>query len=212
MHLPLIHAIALDRDRYRTSRRHQFGGSAPALPCAINQAVPFHAFTDETKERRYVMVAAILAPSHLSTARSAMRSLILPRQRRIHLHKESDARRKQILDAVVAFGTRAIVYDGGRFGGRYKAARDACLARMVTDLVALGVERFVLETEEGTLKSDRRLISGLLRDAGSQLPFYHLLAKEECLLGVPDAIAWSWARGGHWRRRVEEIVDDVRRA
>ncbi|MCW6006927.1 hypothetical protein K1W54_20420 [Micromonospora sp. CPCC 205371] len=90
MQVPLIGA--------RRQRWSPFWGRAPGFLCATNQAVPFHAFTDETKERRYIMVAALLAPSQLSAARSAMRSLILPRQCRIHLHKESDTRRKQILD------------------------------------------------------------------------------------------------------------------
>jgi hypothetical protein len=36
-------------------------------------------------------------------------------------------------------------------------------------------------------------------------------AYEESLLAIPDAIAWSWAKGGHWRARVSEIVTDVRK-
>ena len=29
-----------------------------------------------------------------------------------------------------------------------------------------------------------------------------LVPKEDPLLWVPDAIAWSWMRGGHWRQAV----------
>jgi hypothetical protein len=30
------------------------------------------------------------------------------------------------------------------------------------------------------------------------------------LLAIPDAIAWCWAKGGDWRRRIESVVTDVR--
>jgi hypothetical protein len=42
------------------------------------------------------------------------------------------------------------------------------------------------------------------------LRYAHRRAASELLLAVPDAIAWCWAKGGHWRRRVERIVTDVR--
>jgi hypothetical protein len=41
------------------------------------------------------------------------------------------------------------------------------------------------------------------------LRYMHKRANEEPLLAIPDAVAWSWAKGGHWRRRVTGIVADV---
>ncbi|GGR66143.1 hypothetical protein GCM10010169_07020 [Micromonospora fulviviridis] len=38
----------------------------------------------------------------------------------------------------------------------------------------------------------------------------HLRAYEECLLAIPDALAWCWARGGPWRSAVRGLVTEVR--
>jgi hypothetical protein len=174
--------------------------------------VRLHAFADEAKERGYIMVAALLAPNKLVAARQSIRALIMPGQRRIHFQKESNARRKQILDTMIALGVEAIIYDGRQHTAN-KPARDACLARLVTDLMDLDVERLILETEEGALRSDKALIFAQLRSAGdgNALQYAHMRAYEESLLAIPDAIAWSWAKGGHWRARVSEIVADVRK-
>ncbi|MFD0742975.1 hypothetical protein ACFQ1L_15165 [Phytohabitans flavus] len=158
------------------------------------------------------MVAALLAPKNLAPARQSIKGLIMPGQRRLHFQKESNGRRKQILDAVAALGVEAIVYDGHRYASN-KPARDACLARLVTDLTKLDVERLILETEDGALKSDKALIFAQLRSTGdgNALRYAHMRAYEESLLAIPDAIAWSWAKGGHWRARISEIVSDVRK-
>ena len=42
------------------------------------------------------------------------------------------------------------------------------------------------------------------------MQYRHEAAAAEELLAVPDAIAWCWAKGGDWRRRVEALVVDVR--
>lgn len=42
------------------------------------------------------------------------------------------------------------------------------------------------------------------------LRYEHRRAKTELLLTVPDAIAWCWARGGHWKRRIEPVITTVK--
>jgi hypothetical protein len=42
------------------------------------------------------------------------------------------------------------------------------------------------------------------------LQYYHMRAREECLLAMPDGVAWGWARGGRWRAKVQRLVKDVR--
>ena len=39
-------------------------------------------------------------------------------------------------------------------------------------------------------------------DATTTLRWDLLVAKADPLLWVPDAVAWSWMRGGEWRRAV----------
>lgn len=133
-------------------------------------------------------------------------------QRRLHFHKEGNARRKQILDTMITLGVEALVYDASSYKTD-KDARGACLVRMVSDLLALNAERLVLETEDDALKFDKTVIFAQLRvaDRADALQYIHMRAYEECLLALPDAIAWCWAKGGSWRARVSGIVVEVRR-
>jgi hypothetical protein len=66
-----------------------------------------HVFVDETKERGYFLAVAALPSGDLAAARRAIRRLILPRQRRLHFKHESDARRGEIVRAVLGLGVRS---------------------------------------------------------------------------------------------------------
>lgn len=68
-----------------------------------------HLFVDESKAGDYLMVAAVMLPADLVTARAFARSLVYKGQPRLHMKKESDARRKQIAASIVAAGVRAVV-------------------------------------------------------------------------------------------------------
>jgi hypothetical protein len=39
--------------------------------------------------------------------------------------------------------------------------------------------------------------------------YSHQTLATQPLLAIPDVIAWCWARGGHWRRRVMPVIADV---
>ncbi|GHJ10664.1 hypothetical protein TPA0907_50310 [Micromonospora humidisoli] len=167
---------------------------------------------DETKERSFLLVAAVVLPSDLIRARRTVRSLVLPHQRRIHFHKERDDRRRQIVTAITTIGVQATVFDA--VGHRTtKAARDACLAGLVEYAAKTSAARLVIERDDSTLKADQRLLFDEVRRAGiaGQLRYDHLKAHEECLLAIPDALAWCWARGGHWRTAVRAVVTESHR-
>jgi hypothetical protein len=58
--------------------------------------------------------------------------------------------------------------------------------------------------EESTYEHDRRWLREATRRFGCHktLRWDVLVAKADPLLWVPDAVAWSWMRGGEWRRAV----------
>lgn len=170
-----------------------------------------HVFVDETKERGYFVAAAVVLPNNVAAARQTMGGLILPRQRRIHFHKENDARRDKIVAAIVGLGVEVVIYDACAHAD-VKSARDACLVRLVTDLAELKAERVVLERDDSNIKSDQRILYSRVCAEGLRdtLNYYHQRAHEECLLTIPDAIAWCWAKRGPWRAKVESLVTGVR--
>jgi len=171
-------------------------------------AGPVHAFVDESERPgRYLMCAVLVAPAHLSTVRRTLTDLCLPGQRRLHLHKERDRRRRLILDRIAALPIRVNVYARP---GRPAPARTACLRAMTADLLTAGVTRLVIEPVDGFEHRDRGAIIDELRAQGRRrtaLVYEHVAAHLEPNLWAADAIAWAYGAGGDWRRRIRGLVD-----
>jgi hypothetical protein len=170
-----------------------------------------HIFVDESKERGYIIVASVVLPERLASARKAMRALVLRGQARVHFHTERPDRRRQILDVIVDTGARATVYVGEGYQ-REIQARTACLEAIVTDAAASRAHMLVLEQDDSVRQCDRKLLYELTRKTGcaDTLRYVHHRGTSEELLWIPDAIAWCWARDGAWRQRVVPLIDDVR--
>jgi hypothetical protein len=169
-----------------------------------------HVFVDETKQRGLLLTAAAVLPGDLRSARAAMRGLVLARQRRIHFFRESESRRKKILDVVAELAPDCVLYDGSDQPRRVQ--RELCLQALVADLAHRRAQVLVIERDDSVLTLDRKLLYRSVRDHGcAGLQYRHLRAHEEPLLAIPDAIAWCWQRGGHWRDRVRELITDVRK-
>jgi len=171
--------------------------------------VTVHAFGDESRRSSYLLAAAILTPAELAAARVLLRALRQGAQPRIHFQAEGDPRRLKIVAELVSAGLRTRVYTGC---GPDEAVRQACLQRLVHDLVAMGAQRLVLEGRGRREDlADRHTIRHVLgpRPSSAGLVYEHLRSHEDPLLWVPDAVAWCHGAGGEWRRRVTPIVDTV---
>lgn len=61
------------------------------------------------------------------------------------------------------------------------------------------------------LEADKKLLYRCVRELGcpDKLVYRHHRAHEEPLLALPDAIAWSRHRGGHWKKWVQPLVRAV---
>ena len=167
-----------------------------------------HIYLDETKAKGYVMVSA--AFRDIDVPRKELRELILPRQRALHMKTESDSRRRAILNTVERLGALGLtigVYDTDNRYKTEKAARAACFAAIVED-VESGSE-LVIDRDESLVSWDRQQLIQLTRSAGRSLTYRHATRREELLLSVPDAVAWCWARGGAWRRKVKVIASQI---
>ncbi|WP_244162405.1 hypothetical protein [Amycolatopsis regifaucium] len=167
-------------------------------------------FVDESKEGGYLVTAAALLSGDLTSARQALKSLVLPGQRRLHFTNENDGRRKRILDTIAELRPTVKIYDASAHHRRRQ--REACLNVLIEDLSSTGTRMLVLETDESIVTLDRKTLYRAVRRYGCEdvLEYRHLRAFEEPLLAIPDALAWCWQRGGHWKSRVREMVDEVR--
>ena len=137
---------------------------------------------------------------------------MLPGQRRLHMKDESDPRKRSIVTAIAVSQVQATVYDAGRRYRNERERRAACLRALVVDAGPRGDTMMVLEQDDTLVTSDRRLLYQATRETGctDTLRYEHLHAFAEPLLAIPDAIAWCWAKGGEWRRRIDPVVIAVR--
>ena len=166
-------------------------------------------FVDETKQHGYVLVASVHRIEDLDELRKTVRGLVLRGQRRLHMTKESDPRRRKIAAALRDAGVTATIYDAHRNYADDLAARSACLAALAADATALGGGTLILEQDDSLLVWDRRQLYRLVRPLAGQIQYQHFRAADELLLCVPDAIGWCWAKGGDWRRRIKPLIEAV---
>lgn len=172
-----------------------------------------HVFVDESKSKGYVLAAAVVAGHDLVRRRKDVSSLVLPGQRRLHMTKERDSRRRLILARMTQWGLSALLVETRSAGRTDIDRRAAAVEALVAALSEQGPVQLYLESDRTQDARDRKQLHQL----GARLPigtfeYRHSKAADEPLLAVPDAIAWSWARGGVWRSEVRPLVTRVIRA
>jgi hypothetical protein len=167
-------------------------------------------FCDESKADGFRLASVTVNSADLAALRAKIDALRLPGQRRVHFSSERDGRRKQIIRVLIESGVQSVIYDAATHRSE-KAARDAVIGLLADDAAAMGADRLVLERDDSNVASDRRAIREHLVKAGRHdaVRYDHLRAHEECLLAVPDAIIWCWAKGGSWRKLISPLVTDV---
>jgi hypothetical protein len=140
-----------------------------------------------------------------------MRGLVLKGQRRVHMKKESEPRKRMIATAIVDAGIIATVYDAGRSYRHELDARLACLRALIADLSPGADTLLVLEQDDSLLRWDKQHLIEITRstECHDTFRYEHHRASAEQLLGIPDVVAWCWAQNGEWRRRIRRVVTDV---
>ena len=168
-------------------------------------------FVDESKAKGYTLAAAVVVPGEMESARRNVRGLVLPGQRRIHFTKEQDARKRLILSRLIEFGFQAHVFHSS--SKHASVGREETLGALIAHAVEHGHRRVVLERDDSIAQADRRFRfhevqrHGLTGTLTYELEPPHL----EPLLWVADAVAWSYSKGGEWKRRIEPLVAGITR-
>ncbi|MFT4287229.1 hypothetical protein [Nocardioides sp.] len=135
--------------------------------------------------------------------RAAVNTLVMPGQRSLHMKAEGGARRKVIADAVVALAVDVWVLDASGGSGKEHERRARALTSLL-EQVDVVQAHLVFDRDASMEPFDRRLLSAV---PPHRRPTYvHHQRHEEPLLALPDVIAWSWARGGEWRRRLDPLA------
>lgn len=167
-------------------------------------------YIDESKAKAYLLVAVLVAPGAAAGFRKRMNKLCMPGQGHIHFVNERDSRRKQILDEFVEMGIQARLYSIA--GLNPIAARPMVFGALMDDLSDLKATRLVFERDASVQQTDEYILrNGLVkRSLKNDVEYSHVGKSDEPLLWIADAIAWSYARGGDFRRRVIPLIDSVK--
>jgi hypothetical protein len=168
-----------------------------------------HLVADESTRAGYVLCVAAVAIDDVDAARTAMRGFLLPGQRSVHFKSERDARRRQILDTIANLGAETLIVSCA--SGRGDAERHRCLRASLRHYAERRPGQLTLDHRDPTADTrDRQVIADTIRTLGlRELAYRHAARHEEPLLWIPDAIAWSFTRGGAWRQRVRRFADIV---
>ena len=153
-------------------------------------------FADETKSRGSEFGSVIAQDNQLMDLRQKLRSLTKPGQRSIHFSNESDQRRRALLDVILSLDLVAGITATNQKDTR--EGRNFALACLLKSSQKSGCDRLVLELDNSSLRGDRRFL-GLLRSE-YQIAFTHSARHDEPLLWAADAVAWSFQRGGNFRK------------
>lgn len=169
-----------------------------------------HVFVDESKAGSYYLAAAVVPPSGVTAARSAIKGLRHKGSSAVHFKSERDATRRSFLKGAASTGVKTVVYIVD--GQPDKIARPLCLEALIHDLCQADAEHLVLEQDNSLAAADRRIIQAQVRlNGNTQLQYRHMRRTEEPLLWVGDAVAWCFQKGGSWRAEVEPLIGEVRR-
>src|SRR5262245_17813941 len=101
-----------------------------------------HVFIDESKARRYIVVAATVAHRDVGEARRHVSSLRHKGSPSIHMRKESERTKRRIVDGLVDYRFSATVVVSDQ--GNELARRMACLATVFRDCAAKNAARLVI--------------------------------------------------------------------
>lgn len=166
-------------------------------------------YVDESKSKGYTMVAAVIAPGGADALKRDLRKLVLPGQSRIHFTKESEARRRLILSRLDGMGIRAQVFHCATKDPR--VGRELCLSGLVAYAAEHSHDRIVIERDESIMKTDRQVLFREVKRHGlaGALSYEFEVPQADPLLWPADAIAWSYAKGGDWKRRAGALIENT---
>lgn len=170
-------------------------------------------YVDESKQRDYLLVASVHVDSDLAALRAVVRDLLLPGQRYLNMKNEKVGRKRTIAQAFVTAGIAATVYRAGSPLLRTeKDRRAACLRALIADHATAPATHIVFDQDDTLLSFDNQRLIEYTRATGcrQRLRYEHKHAHPDVLLGIPDAIAWCWAKGGPWRQLIAPTVINVR--
>ncbi|WP_372491874.1 hypothetical protein [Nocardiopsis dassonvillei] len=141
----------------------------------------------------YLLAAAVFEDHVCDDARAIRRDLKLKEDRKLHWHKESHPRRRNIVSRISDLEViHMVIVRNGRPGERSERRRRKCLEKLFCELESADVAKAVLEARERKQNlSDVQMLQSMRsrRLLRTDFRIEHLPGPAEELLWVADAVA-----------------------
>ncbi len=159
----------------------------------------------------YRLTMVEVSARDLGSVTRALRSMLPAGRQRLHFSSEGDARRRQILTAIVRLPIVATTVGAPYRRGRdEEPARQRCLVELLA-VISPTVAVLVLDSRGAHRDlNDRRVLRGVVRASGRDLPTYsHRGSSDEPLLALPDALGWAVGAGSRFAKQVAPSVHEI---
>lgn len=158
--------------------------------------MPHQWFVDESYKKHFVMIATEIPEIAIHRTRLALCGLLRPHQTHLHMKKESPAGQKRILDELGGLHLRHFGSEISLGNSTLSHARQLALRNVITASAANLPTRITLDNSTHKKRDELTIASVLGRN--HDVSIRHWPTRNEPLLWIPDAIAWSLTRGGQY--------------
>lgn len=166
----------------------------------------YFAFIDETQEGRYRLVVVAIPESDVASAKSTLETLRLRGQKRIHMAKESDRRRRQIITALSGIPSwEAYVIES--------APRRRITRETRQELFLLAAQHpfwsnlnLVIVEDSNERERDKKVLAWLNRYGSHRFDYRFEKPSQDQGLWLPDIVGWAVAKGGSWKTQLGDRV------
>lgn len=157
---------------------------------------------DESKAKNYILCVVELSKDRAADFRPRVNSVRKKGQSAVHFVSESPTRKRQILQKYSELDLSCVNYVVK--GISETESRAMCLEALVESLDSTSTYEIIFDLDVNHLASDKRILQNNLARRGmrNQVEYRHEEPRFEQLLWLPDALAWTTARGGAWKSQL----------
>lgn len=169
----------------------------------------YFAFVDESIEKQYRLCLVAVPTSELNVTRKSLSTLRLKGQKRIHMSKESDARKVQILNHIQKMENwKCIILETKVSRLSNSEARQRLFFLASSHKLWKSITHLVIE-DSTDRDRDQSTLTWIKNNSEHKIDFDFAKPSEDECLWLADALAWAYAKGGNWRKKIKSRVDLV---
>jgi len=166
-------------------------------------------FLDESiSNDSYFVVTSEVPTAVCRQVRTSMRKFSKKVGRAVHMYQAPPQLKKKALQTVLEMNAEHVIFTISTSSRTNIDCRMRCLEAVINYFADSDVAVLTLD-RSNTMGRDAKVLSNFKTIQERFVTYRHIASHQEPLLWLPDIVAWSYARGGHWRESVRPIIREV---